>query len=595
VAKKGQRVQFGCSHRIRHTLSPDNSTITFASKGDLAHHWLCCILMDLERDWTWDGLKDRSLVIERKKRFKEDDLATETETLEVGDIEIKRTAPFTALQNPDRSHTTLIFIDAVETKSEHLQAPPNSNEPRYPDLIELQYTLHPEFKAAPPEGTDGDYALELELPITTPPAQIPKVVSAGLALSPYVTRNNYSETEPRRRFLWIEFEEPLRDPNDTYFARVLAYAPDQLLSDNHPELLVAPEEPSLPIEAERIRLVTANQSNDDAGLDAMQPMEMSNGPDVSANRYFLLPLPPGLHSESPEMFGFFTYEIRVGHYRYTDTTLQHAKGEHVWTTAQGRFGRALRIPGVQHPAPTLTCTINRDEEKLYVTAPFAVAVHKGRNVTANPPRTELWALLYAQVKQADNKEFRNILLDDRALELNVQVEHQRNVDWKANYTVDQRNILKRAAARNFNDLADYAKIRQVVKLTESATVNKDATKYATAIWINSEVTRLLAQYGLPDDSSLSVLCVEILPQITNLYDHVSGLQHQSVRQKLHTMVGATNFPGDAVIDAGLAVKNLSMQSINFSEDKPLSNQLGNYRILRTSPLMKVPFVCCTTC
>jgi hypothetical protein len=52
---------------------------------------------------------------------------------------------------------------------------------------------------------------------------------------------------------------------------------------------------------------------------------------------------------------------------------------------------------------------NRDENNLWVTAPYAVAVHAGNNVTANP----LWVLLYAQVKQADNKDFRNILLDDR--------------------------------------------------------------------------------------------------------------------------------------------------------------------------------------
>jgi hypothetical protein len=56
---------------------------------------------------------------------------------------------------------------------------------------------------------------------------------------------------------------------------------------------------------------------------------------------------------------------------------------------------------------------NRDENNLWVTAPYAVAVHAGNNVTANPPRTQLWVLLYAQVKQADNKDFRNILLDDR--------------------------------------------------------------------------------------------------------------------------------------------------------------------------------------
>ena len=591
VAKKGQRVQFGCSHRIRHTLSPDNSSITFASKGDLAHHWLCCIMLELERDWTWDGLQDRSLVIERDKRFREDDVATETETLEVGDIEIKRTAPFTALLDPDRSHTTLIFIDAVETKNERMQPPPHATEPRFPDLIELHYTIHPELKNPLGAATDGDYELTLELPITLPPAQIPRIVSAGIALSPYVPKDDYSETEPRRRFLWIEFDEPVRDPKDTYFARVLSNVPDQLISNNSPELLITPDEPSLPIDPESIRMVTFNQSNDDAGLDAMQPMEKSNGADKDADRFYLLPLPPGLHPESPEMFGFFTYEIRVGHYRYTDTTMQHAKGDAVWTTAQGRFGRSLRVPGIQHPAPTLTCTVNRDELKLYVTAPYAVAVHQGKNVTADAPRTEVWALLYAQVKQADNTEFRNILLDDRVLDPNVQVEHNKAVNWGAQYTAEQRNTLKRVAIKNFKDELDYGTFRHVFKLADPQTVNKDATKYGTTIWSDSEVTQLLAQYGLPPNSPLSVLCVEILPHITNIYEHMSRLHHSDVRNTMRAMVGSTQFPADGAIMQGLAARTVAMQSVNFNQTRPLSDQLGQYRILRTSPLMKVPFVC----
>jgi hypothetical protein len=82
------------------------------------------------------------------------------------------------------------------------------------------------------------------------------------------------------------------------------------------------------------------------------------------------------------LFGFFTYEIRVGHYRYSDVTKQHKQGEHVWTTAQGRFGRSLKVPGIQHLAPTLTCTVNHDEENLYVTAPYAVALLNGKNVTS---------------------------------------------------------------------------------------------------------------------------------------------------------------------------------------------------------------------
>jgi hypothetical protein len=590
VGKKGQRVQFGCSQRIRHTVSPDNSSLTFASKGDLAHHWLCCIMLELERDWTWDGLQDRSLVITRSKRFKED-AAAETEVIEVGDIEIKHTAPFTALSDPDRSHTMLIFIDAVETKNERTRPAPHATEPRFADLIDVEYKIEPAYKNPLGAPTDKPLALPLELPITTPPAQIPKIVSVGLALSPYVARNNYAETEPRRRFLWIEFDAPVHDPKDTYFARVLSNAPDQLISDNSPELLVTPEEPALPIDPEYIRVVTANQSNDDAGLDAMQPMEKSNGPGKDADRFYLLPLPAGLHPESPEMFGFFTYEIRVGHYRYTDKTKHHEEGENVWTTAQGRFGRPLRVPGVQHPAPTLTCTVNRDEEKLYVTAPYAVAVHNGKNVTADPPRTEIWALLYSQVKQADNKEYRNILLDDRVLAANMRVEHDKTVSWKAKYTQEERWLLQRASARNFKDDIGQALSGPAFKLADRATANKDATKYGTAIWLDGEVIQLLHQYGLPANSPLSVLCVEILPHITNVYDHVSSLHREDVRNKMRAMVGGSQFPAEQDMKRGLAFKTMAMQSVSFNEPRPLKDQLGQYRILRTSPLMKVPFVC----
>ena len=586
VGKPGRRVQFGCSNRIRHTLSPDNSTITFASKGDLAHHWLCCITLEMARDWTWDGLQDRGFVIHRTLRFKEDDVATESDAQEVGDIELKRTVPFTALLNPDRSSTTLVFIDAVEPKNDRHLPPPHDNETRFPDLIELKYRLQPQWKK--PAGLPADFNLQdLELPITLPPAQVPRVVSAGVALSPYVRNERYSETEPRRKFLWIEFAEPVRDLKDTYFARVLAYAPDQLISNNSPELLVVPEEPSLPIEPEYIRVVSPMQANDDAGLDAMQPMEKS----TDSDRFYLLPLPPGLHPESDEMFGFFSYELRVGHYRYADTTDQHNAGDDAWTTAQGRFGRGVKIPGIQHPAPTLTCTVNRDEEKVYVSAPYAVAVHQGRNVTADPPRTEIWALLYAQVKQADNKDFRNVLLDDRILNVNVRVEHDKRVNWSSAYTVQQRSTLKRAAIKNLRDDIAYADFRHLYKLADDTTVNKDATKYGTVIWSDSEVTQMLSQYGLPSDASLSVLCVEVLPHITNVYDHVSSLHRQEVRNKLRATIGSNALAADSVIAQGVAQRALAQQSVNLAEDRPLSDQLGEFRILRTSPLMEVPFVC----
>ena len=56
--------------------------------------------------------------------------------LEIGDIEVKKTISINALQNPDRSFTKLIFIDAVEPK----------NDPKFPDLIDLNYTIQQNLK-----------------------------------------------------------------------------------------------------------------------------------------------------------------------------------------------------------------------------------------------------------------------------------------------------------------------------------------------------------------------------------------------------------------------------------------------------------------
>jgi hypothetical protein len=68
-ARKGRRVVFGCSSRIRHTLAPDGSSITFASKTDLFNHWLCCINFELDRDWMWDALETDSFIVRRTKGF----------------------------------------------------------------------------------------------------------------------------------------------------------------------------------------------------------------------------------------------------------------------------------------------------------------------------------------------------------------------------------------------------------------------------------------------------------------------------------------------------------------------------------------------
>jgi hypothetical protein len=581
VPKKGERAQFGCSSRIRHTLAPDNSSLTFSSKTDLPNHWLCCVQLTLDRDWTWDALAGRSFVIERAVRFTHD-APEEAETTIVGEIEVKRTASFESLRNPQRNYTRVVFIDAVEPKN-HRPRAGSPGEPRFPDTIEVSYAVTTHFKEDHAAQKDDPEHLAITLPITTPPAQVPQIASAGIALSPYVRNEKYSATEPRRRFLWIEFTEPVKDLQDAYFARVLAYAPDQLISNNRPELLVAREEPPLPIDPEPIRVVIEGATNDLAGLTAMQPMEKASDSDV----HYLLPLPPGLHANADEMFGFFSYEFRLGH--YMDLKEEQEDRRMVWTTAQGRFGRPLRATGIQHPAPTLTCTVQRDENKLVVSAPYAVAVFDGRNVTADPPRTQLWCLLYAQARQADNLDWRNILLDDKQLDWRVEIDDVPERNRFLLYDDVQRRTLKNLTIRNFKDDLSYAKFTGIYKLAEPEKANKDAGKRGTVAWSNSEVSQLLALFGLPADSALSVLVVEFLPVITNIYDAVSRLDKQGVNDNLR---GAPSHP--EVPTTVLAAQRLQqMQTQRDIEiPSPASDELGQRRILRTSPLIEVPFVCC---
>ena len=54
---------------------------------------------------------------------------------------------------------------------------------------------------------------------------------------------------------------------------------------------------------------------------------------------------------------------------------------------------------------------------MSVTAPYAIAVFDGRNVTSRPPKTEIWCMLYAQVLQADARQHRNVLLAEARLDL----------------------------------------------------------------------------------------------------------------------------------------------------------------------------------
>lgn len=531
VAKQGKQVQFGCSRAIRHSLSPDSANITFSTKSDLLNHWVVALNLVLNRDWTWDAVKPDSFLVQRIMKYKANGAIIGTEPTEnVGYIRLGNAANIVSLTNPDRSQFDLVYLDAVEPK------PQAGN---FPDIIELEYIVTPQFEKTP--AADKPLTLKIELPVTTNPHQIPELASAGIALSPYIANKDYSATEAREKHLWFEFKEPPADPNDSFFIRLLNYAPDPLLARLSAGQIENTEEPALPIDPEFIRVISAgNNTDDEAGLDAMQEMI----PSEKSPNHFLIPLPPGLHAASPELFGMFTYEIRAGHKK-------------IWSTAQGRFGRALRITGVQHPAPTLFCSVNRDELAVSVSAPHAMAVLNGVNLTAKPSRTEIWALLYAQVMQADGKSNRNILLGEKILITPV--------------------IGRGTVTPNF-----------VIR------INKDAQVYSIATWTNNEIAQVLALMGLPQSSSLSVICVEMMPKPETYIDMASGAFGQEALYTNSPIGGLGQFSPETAnnVKAATATAVASAVASPGSID-PLGSGLGQYRILRTSPLTPVPFVCCT--
>ncbi|WP_162415539.1 hypothetical protein [Cyclobacterium roseum] len=578
---EGKRVVFGCSSRIRHSLAPDGSSITFASKGDLYNHWICCLNYELDRDWMWQALETEAFWVRRSKKFTHDTEEGEINVI-AGKLKMIRTASFESLDGPQRNSSQLVFFDAVEPKSEDTKA--------FPDTIDLSYSLEARFRPDHGATNDALETIEITLPITSPPAQVPKIVSAGYALSPYIRDEKYANSESRKRYLWIEFDQPVEDPQDCYFARVLAQAPDQLISNNHPSLFLAPEEPSLPIDPEPIRIVSPASSNDLAGLNAMQPMLKSKDSDV----HYILPLPPGLHAHSDEMFGFFTYEFRVGHFERKPVD-EGDPAEKVWTTAQGRFGRRLKMQGIQHPAPVLACVPNRDKEKVWVTAPYAVAVHKGKNVTADPPRTELWALLYAQVTRVDNQDYRNILLDDQPLDWRIQIRPPSQRNTGEPYTNQQLQLLNQAAVKIQKGQEGISEAGKFLKLKTAGNKNKSATKYGTTVWTNKKISQLLQLYGLPTDASLSVVVVEVLPQIKNVFDHVSGLDDAPVAEATSNFINADQREAFNQSYRQRFRSDTSKATSAVNHSSPVSDELGHHRILRSSRLTKVPDICRTDC
>jgi hypothetical protein len=519
AALPGVRAVFGNSGAVRCTLSPDRSTLTFANANELLGHWIVALTLPVSRDWTWDGFVSPALSVFR------DGGATPIGTMLFPRVVAPSALGSVALP-ADRTSTQLIFIDAISA-----QPAPGA----FPDVLNPQYSITAAFPTATAVKQSWT---TLRLPITTPPAQTPKVVATGIAESPYVAASDYSSTQPRDRYLWFEFDAPIADTaDDAYFARILAYGPDPLLAgqlEATPVPVVA--EPPLAIDPEPVRSVFAGQDSDDSGLDAMTLLTpastSSSGPD---GVHFLLPLPPGLTEDSLQLFGFWTYEFRVGH-----------ANSQTWSTAQGRFGRSLRLAGIQHPSPRLTCTVLRNTAGITVTAPYAVTLNRGLPALSSAygdPQTVLWFMLYTQVAQTDGASQRNVLL-----------------------------------TRQVGTLVSTG--QQPALVPGSGYLPQGSTTFA-----ETQIESLLTTLGLSRTSPLSVLAVEVLPgplfQRTNAGVGASGVA-----------AGATSTPAVASSTAATTVTDTAATTtVSAPAEDPIGTQLGQRRILRTSPLVAVPAKC----
>lgn len=560
TARQGERVVFGAAASLRYSLAPDRSSITFASENELLGHWITVITLDLARDWTWDGLDEQGFVVSRR------DAPSGPERV-VGRLPVPFVVARQAIAGNGvpgidrRAITRLVFFDAID---------PNPAAGKFPESPAPQWRFEPRLRGFTPAANAAlAKTLAIQLPVAAPPRQTLKLVSAGIALSPYERADDYSSTDARRRVLWFELDAPVEDPHDVLFARVVAYGPDPLLSGTITHLLTPvpelplgattlfdlvekvlpnpPEPPPLAIDPEPMRVIVPGQPQDRSGLDAM--VEMVEGlrqPGDTRARHFIVPLPPGVAEDSPELFGFWSYELRIGH-------------KAIWSTARARFGRPLVVKGVQHPAPALSCSAFRrqpprnvppsnDPRQIIVTAPFATAVFQDQRLTrptAGDPRTRIWALLYAQVTQADGTSKRNVLLA--------------RAPAVPRFEMDDASAVLPPRTRDVIGVARFD---------------------------TGAVESVLAELALPPDSPLSVVAVELLPG-----DHLvqterpvflRELEARGVADKVYVMSDLRDGSSQAASFAGVA------------GDDPLGRDLGSMasrRILRCSTLTPVAPTC----
>jgi hypothetical protein len=356
----------------------------------------------------------------------------------------------------------------------------------------------------------------------------------------------------RQRSLWLEFDQPPQDPDDAYFVRVTNYGPDPLLMSDPVDITPAPDAP-IALDPEPIRTITPDSVNDAAGLSAMTQVQ----PSASSSVHFLVPLPDGISPDALDLFGFWSYEIRVGHL--------------LWSTAQGRFGRPFTVRGVQHPCRTLIATVDRNvaiptdggaaQPCIVASADLAQTVLDGESLTsAASPQTQIWFLLYAQLRRVDGEAYRNILL----MKLLGQQPNIAGTGPGFNNPISGQIVP--------HDTPSTAGIAQIQSIPVQAAFSV------------AEVNTFLTDLLLPINTPLSVLAVELFNLESLVIREPAGGGGPAPKLEAATTSGSASSSGTATAVA-------APRATTFAQSDPLGDALGSQRILRVSLLTPVSPVC----
>ena len=195
VGRPGERVVFGCNG-LKHRISPEGGALTFTHVSELANQWINILRVEIDRDWTWKGAASPAFTLHRRLRLVPGGPVTNQDLNGLELCHSVSTSAATA--NARRDRIVLVFLDAFSAPLWH----------GLPYEAALRYTVRARLENQQTSAS----VVETTLPVTTPPHQLPQLVSAGHALSDYAADDAYSTTAPRATNAVVRNGEAARRP-----------------------------------------------------------------------------------------------------------------------------------------------------------------------------------------------------------------------------------------------------------------------------------------------------------------------------------------------------------------------------------------------